>query len=439
MSKKNIISNISLESYNKKYRNRKYRLVKYTKKEVEDFDKKYPSDITNRLLYGRKWAYINGTYYEIPRPIRFSWFRNLHAGVQVGTCVLAAGIVASAIAVPLVMINANKQELIIDKEVQEYVNIDYKGTTPDGGKIYELTPVSADTEITGIESVYIGEDKLIVDEEYTVTVHNSNAVELIIKKVAFEKHKGAIKIKPSVDFPWREKEITHEEFTSIFTNWKNYYSNNNYDYSIQSIPNIYILTGNSDESTKYATTGVFNRKDGGEYNKKETYLEYNGVYKTIDINQINNVASLTNGKHYGCKKQISYVNADAEGTETKSLKINNYGIVVENIDGNGDGFKLDVVGEPSSISITSIVVKDENGDEVSDINMPKTQTKKLYVYNQDGVNVTNRCANNYGNFKLTREDNHFIFTSKGSAGGGTMVISHTNPYTQKTISFTFTN
>jgi len=50
----NIITNRTLEQYNKKYRNRRYRLLKITKKEVEDFDKKNPIMTKGYLLFGRK-------------------------------------------------------------------------------------------------------------------------------------------------------------------------------------------------------------------------------------------------------------------------------------------------------------------------------------------------------------------------------------------------
>jgi len=93
MAKNNIVFNMSLEQYNKKYHNHRYRLIKFNKKEVEEFDKKHNRN-DKCLLATRKWALIGDAYYEIPRAPRFTWFRNLHVGIQIGTCVLAAGAVA---------------------------------------------------------------------------------------------------------------------------------------------------------------------------------------------------------------------------------------------------------------------------------------------------------------------------------------------------------
>jgi len=113
MDNKNIIFNCTLDQYNKKYRNRRYRLLKYTKKQVEDFDKQYGHyifnsktytlEFNNYLLKDRKWALIGDTYYEIPKPIRYTWFRNLSAGVQAISCLVGAGVVATAVAVPTVI------------------------------------------------------------------------------------------------------------------------------------------------------------------------------------------------------------------------------------------------------------------------------------------------------------------------------------------------
>jgi len=133
MGKQNIFTNYSLEGYNKKFHNRRNRLLKFTKKEVEDFDKKNNSN-EKFLLKNRKWAYIDGTYYEIPKAPRFTWFRNLHAGVQVGACVLAAGVVATAVTVPVVLMNANKEvELTLDQAI-EYCKTHYDAN----GKLKKL-------------------------------------------------------------------------------------------------------------------------------------------------------------------------------------------------------------------------------------------------------------------------------------------------------------
>jgi len=114
MIKKNIISNITLEQYNKKYRNRRYRLLKLNKNQIEDFDKK--NKINNKyLLKGRKWALIEDNYYEIPKAPRLTWFRNLNGGLQFLSCLLGAGIIATAATLPFVL-NSNKGSIVNEKQ-----------------------------------------------------------------------------------------------------------------------------------------------------------------------------------------------------------------------------------------------------------------------------------------------------------------------------------
>jgi len=114
MKKKDVIFNFTLEQYNKKYRNRRHRLIKYTKKQIEEFDEKYGHYEHNKktynlktnhyLLKNRKWALIGDTYYEIPKPIRFTWFRNLRTCVQIAICTACPIVIASAIVVPIEII-----------------------------------------------------------------------------------------------------------------------------------------------------------------------------------------------------------------------------------------------------------------------------------------------------------------------------------------------
>jgi len=105
MNNKNIIFNHTLEQYNKKYRNLRHKLLKFTTKQVQDFDKQYGHytynsktyslEFDHYLLKDRKWWYIKETdsYYEIPNAPRFVWFRNLNAGIQAVSCLLAAGVI----------------------------------------------------------------------------------------------------------------------------------------------------------------------------------------------------------------------------------------------------------------------------------------------------------------------------------------------------------
>jgi len=130
MKSKLITKKLTLEEYNKKYRNRNYKLLKHTKKEIEEFDKKNNST-SNLLLRGRKWVLIKDTYYEIPRPIRFTWFRNLNAGVQVATVVVLGGLIATAAVLPPVLHNMFSFNGVVTEEgwksaLENIVNISEK-------------------------------------------------------------------------------------------------------------------------------------------------------------------------------------------------------------------------------------------------------------------------------------------------------------------------
>jgi len=106
----------SLIQYNTKYRNVRYKLLKYTKKEVVDFDKFIDKELVkskNYLLKGRKWVLIDDTYYEIPKPIRWVWFRNLSKGIQAATCVALAGVVAGSTVLTFHLIKISK---MVDEE-----------------------------------------------------------------------------------------------------------------------------------------------------------------------------------------------------------------------------------------------------------------------------------------------------------------------------------
>jgi len=197
MGNKNIIFNHTLEQYNKKYKNRNYRLLKYTKKELQDFAKRNNCE-KEYLLKNHTWWFINNTYYEIPKPIRFTWFRNLNAGIQTGVCLLGAGVVATAITVPLVLMNKKEDTPIVDPTKENEAVIS-EGTKTDEGMVYKVSPKdSSKKKISGIESVYIGNDKLEEVKEYNVK-QVEESVELTIKQVAFENHKGTVKVTPKVE------------------------------------------------------------------------------------------------------------------------------------------------------------------------------------------------------------------------------------------------
>jgi len=197
MEKKNVIFNHTLEQYNKKYKNRKHRLVKFTKSQVEEFDRLHKTN-GGYLLKGRKWCLIKDTYYEIPKPIRFTWFRNLNAGVQTAVCLLGAGVIASAVTVPIVLMNkggntpitedivaeqdGDAKELINTVTFKKNSNGDYEGTI----KLKE------GKEITDIDelNIYVDDVKLTSDQ-YTL---DKSTGKVVIKKSAVKTDKPKIKI-----------------------------------------------------------------------------------------------------------------------------------------------------------------------------------------------------------------------------------------------------
>jgi len=189
----NISFNHTLEEYNKKYRNRRYRLLKITKKEVEDFDKKNPTNIKGYLLKDRKWWLIGDTYYEIPRPIRYTWFRNLNAACQVGTCVLAAGVVATAITIPTILFNqpgATQIEVILDSK-SEGVTIKSKEFDDKGNAVIKLEAVESSTKEINEVVIKKGEATLKEGSDFTF---DDETQTIIIKKEILEKTPGNIVI-----------------------------------------------------------------------------------------------------------------------------------------------------------------------------------------------------------------------------------------------------
>jgi len=190
-----IKSNHTVEEYSKKYRNRKHRLIKYTKKEVEDFDKKYSTDIKDYLLKDRKWWLIGDTYYEIPKAPRLTWFRNLNAGVQASCCLLAAGVVATAVTVPTVMLLNHKtvveeHKAVIDVEIKD-VTCTQK-TLDNGALEITLKYDTVNKEIKSL-SVTMGDQILKLNSDYTFSddkivinkdvLDNNKTVEITIKPV----------------------------------------------------------------------------------------------------------------------------------------------------------------------------------------------------------------------------------------------------------------
>jgi len=220
MEKKNIIFNHTLEQYNKKYKNRNHRLLKYTKKEVEDFDKRNNTKTKNFLLEGHRWWFINNTYYEIPKPIRFTWFRNLNAGIQTGVCVLGAGVIATAITVPLVVLN-NQAEPEVSIDSVDKVEWGNKHYDKDGNAC--LTIKGKDGNVIQSVTVTIDNYLCIENTDYTYTTSSG---ELVVKKACIDAHPGKINIQPVFKDPvvkkkmivTREnKNIDLDDFTTEYT------------------------------------------------------------------------------------------------------------------------------------------------------------------------------------------------------------------------------
>jgi len=204
----NIIFNKKLEEYNKKYRNGRYKLLKYTKKEVEQYDKIANQTIKtkNYLLKGRKWALIGDTYYEIPKAPRALWFRNMNAGVKAATCALVGGAAIGGAGYGIYVAVANKggqpvkpdptpvidRDIDLDESSKNYIGLSDKKMTSEG---FECVLSVKDPETTGFTdyvTIKIGDTKL-EKEDYTF---DKTTGKLTIKKSALDKHKGKISIAP---------------------------------------------------------------------------------------------------------------------------------------------------------------------------------------------------------------------------------------------------
>jgi len=229
----NIIFNKKLEDYNKKYRNGRYRLLKYTKKEVEQYDKlaNQTFKAKNYLLKGRKWTLIGDTYYEIPRAPRMIWLRNINVGAKVATCALLGGAVAGGAGYGIYAAITNKQpvkpdpgpgpqpepvverEVVIDSSMAGDLKISNKETTPEGIKC-TIDVIDQTAFINGISEVKIGETTLVEETDYSF---NLDTKQLIINKSALDAHKGKIIIKPSYSHDATEEVFTEQINTATTT------------------------------------------------------------------------------------------------------------------------------------------------------------------------------------------------------------------------------
>lgn len=188
-----IITNKTLKEYEKKYRHN-VTLIKVKKTEVESFDAKHKSLEKNILLKNRNWWLIDGTYYEVPKPIGANWIKNLNKGIQIGTCallVLAAGGASGYV----IYRNNYNNSIVVDSSSSKNIEIVSTKTNDQGDKIIDVKGKQGTTLIESIE-VYKGDDKLVLDEEYIYTTANTEEQEFIITvyKKALDKHFGPLKI-----------------------------------------------------------------------------------------------------------------------------------------------------------------------------------------------------------------------------------------------------
>jgi len=203
-----IYTNHTLEEYNKKYRNRRYRLLKITKKEVEEFDKKNSTKIKGYLLSGRKWWLIGDTYYEIPKAPRFTWFRNLNVAVQVGCCLLGVGVIATAVTVPLVLLNQNNVEeptitikdATYDKEKSK-INLNQDS--------YIVLKAKEGEKIVGVKSITVNGKSLKENDDY---IFDKTTNKITIKAHAMTSLKIEIKVESKV----KEYQISLDETSHTF-------------------------------------------------------------------------------------------------------------------------------------------------------------------------------------------------------------------------------
>lgn len=182
---------MTLEQYNKKYRNRSEYLIKLKKSEADAYNRKFEHVVGNQYLFnGRKWQLIGDTYYQIPRPISFTWFRNLHAGVQVATCALLGAIVVGGAATPLILNYLNGDYIVVDSK-----EVIFTYSKDDVGNINaNIKTIDNTYEIKSIV-VKTSDYEFIKDQDYTYNVESGD---IFIKNESIKEHQGKIHVVPAV-------------------------------------------------------------------------------------------------------------------------------------------------------------------------------------------------------------------------------------------------
>lgn len=208
-----IIKNHTIEEYNKRYSNIKFKLLKYSQKDVDEFNKGKGTVLTKdkkvynkiNLLEGHNWWKIDDTYYEVPKTLSCRWWKSLHKCVRVSTYVVLGAAVIAAVAIP--------GKLHYDKYFNSYniqttgsdlaINYTYRKNF-EGDLIVTINLKDPQAnEITGIDVVNIGFTKLTsgIDYDYTrlrddtaTGIQFKNSI--LIKKHALDEHKGIIYIRP---------------------------------------------------------------------------------------------------------------------------------------------------------------------------------------------------------------------------------------------------
>jgi len=357
MENKNIIFNCALEQYNKKYRNRRHRLLKYTKKDVEEFDKKYGHysydgktkalNFNKFLLKKRKWALIGDTYYEIPKPVRFTWFRNLSAGVQAITCLVGAGVVATAIAVPSVLLNNSAPTITV-----EGADIDQSASHIELHKdSYIVLKEQGSRSIIDVTEVKVGGNAITKETDWT---YNDKKVD--IKAHAMTSTKIEIKVESKV-------ETAKEKFIRLAGVYESNFQKSTNVYDEDDVSNVK-LTGTSKTVTDVVYTG-----SGAS---RECYLETSDSYKiyikasfdgTLDFLQEESAEAVyTFNNDY-----IDYSNPT--DSYLKKLTITKHGYITDIYDTALKGqYSLTLAGNPHAPRhVTNLIYEGYSEDSVDSI------------------------------------------------------------------------
>lgn len=201
--KKQIITNLTLKAYEKKYKNHKKHLLSFSKNEVETLDKQAGTIGENYVLKKRRWALIGDTYYELPKPYRKMWFRGLTAAGKMWACIIPIGVVGALGGAGYgVYYLLNNGGIKIKGDFAKYVKVDKTEYDQDGNYVISFA-MSDNKKIYHICSCRIGDTSL--SEVIGSSFNPSDNCEfmfkdfkVIISKNTMNAYKGRISIEPEV-------------------------------------------------------------------------------------------------------------------------------------------------------------------------------------------------------------------------------------------------